>query len=371
MDTAPGGHRWEPAVYEHKAALISRSPAEVSVSTDLLVEALVAEHEVYRADLITVGIDVYNLEAEALGAEPSVVDPHGCPEIRASLWTLDSLPHALEPPRVAAAGRFALMLEAANRFRAYLDSRIAVRRARPQVRVAASGPVSIAAKLVGAEDLLVGMLTDEPAAIRLLEFATETAASWLAAIRDAGHDAIVFDSSASPPLLSPDLYRRAIAPLHARLMSVLAASGQRERALVMGGDTTDIVSAILGAGATSIVCDYSVDAGSFATAIANAGRSPYPAEAFVEATPNAVGSPGGAVSARGPLSVVRRNFDPRRLAAPPESGELAEFVSGFRALAAAPCSVVVGTGILPYGQDPGNVVAFLEELGRECTWQKL
>ena len=232
MDSAPGGLRWEPAVYEHKAALISRSPAEVSASADLLV----------------------------------------------------------------------------------------------------------------------GMLTDEPAAIRVLEFAIEIAASWLAAIRDAGHDAIVFDSSASPPLLSPDLYRSAIAPLYARLMSVLAASGQREQPLVLGGDTTDIVSALLGAGVTSIVCDYSADAGSFATAIANA-----------------VGSSGAAVFARVPLPVVSRNVDPRHLVAPPEPGGLSEFVSELRTLAATPCSVVVGTGILPYGQDPANVVDFLEELGRECS----
>ena len=246
MDTAPCGFRWEPAVYEHKAALISRTPSEVSASADLLVEALIAEHNVYQADLITVGIDVYNLEAEALGAEPSEVDPYACPEIRAPLWSLESLPRELEPPRVSVAGRFALMLEAADRFREHLDSCIASPGARPAVRVAASGPVSIAAKLVGAEDLIVGMLTGDPGATRVLAFATEVAVSWLAEIRDSGHEAIVFDSSASPPLLSPELYRSAIAPLHGRLMAVLASSGQRERPLVMGGETADVVPALLG-----------------------------------------------------------------------------------------------------------------------------
>lgn len=354
MGTAARGFLWEPAVYEHKAALISRTPAEVSASVDLLVEALIAELDIYHADLITVGIDVYNLEAEALGAEPAVVDTHACPEIRTPLWSLGSLPRELELPRVPGAGRFALMLEAADRFCEHLHSSVASRAERPRVRLAASGPVSIAAKLVGAEDLLVGMLTDEPAATRVLEFATEIALSWLATIRDAGHEAIVFDSSASPPLLSPDLYRSAIAPLHSRLMSLLASSGQRERPLVMGGDTTTIVPALLGAGATSIICDYSVGAASFTAAIAGAVRPPGPVVHTDDARP-----------------VVRRNFDPRRLVAPPESGELSGFVSDLRSLAAAPSSVVVGTGILPYGQDPTNVGSFLEELGRECTRQNL
>ncbi|MFW6293607.1 MAG: uroporphyrinogen decarboxylase family protein [Spirochaetota bacterium] len=354
MEIVPQGFRWEPAVYEHKAALISRSPAEVSVSADLLVEALIAERRVYQADLITVGIDVYNLEAEALGAEPSAVDPHACPEIRAPLWSLDSLPRELELPRVPDAGRFALMLEAASRFRDHLESGAATPVRQPRVRVAASGPASIAAKLVGAEDLLMGMLTDESAATRVLEFATEVAASWLDAIRDAGHEAILFDSSASPPLLSPELYRRVIAPLHVRLMSLLASSGQRERPLVMGGDTTELVPALLGAGATSIVCDYSVGSEAFAAALASAARSPRPAAGDVDTLP-----------------VVRRNFDPRRLASPPESGELAGFVSGLRELASAPAAVVIGTGILAYGQRPGNVTDFLEELSRECGRRRI
>ena len=52
---------WEPAIYEHKAALIGLSPAEVSRSADLLARSLEAEHRAYAADFMTVGIDVYNI----------------------------------------------------------------------------------------------------------------------------------------------------------------------------------------------------------------------------------------------------------------------------------------------------------------------
>ena len=37
--------KWEPSIYEHKAALIGKSSAEVANSADLLTEALLKEYE--------------------------------------------------------------------------------------------------------------------------------------------------------------------------------------------------------------------------------------------------------------------------------------------------------------------------------------
>ena len=42
--------KFEPAIYGHKAALIGREPREVAMSAGLLAEAVLKEHEVYRAD---------------------------------------------------------------------------------------------------------------------------------------------------------------------------------------------------------------------------------------------------------------------------------------------------------------------------------
>ena len=49
---------WEPAIYEHKAALIGRHPHEVAASAELLTEAVLMEYATYRPDFITVGLDV-------------------------------------------------------------------------------------------------------------------------------------------------------------------------------------------------------------------------------------------------------------------------------------------------------------------------
>ena len=58
-----------PAIYEHKAWFIDSTPSMVSRDTELLTQALLKEHELIGADALTVGIDVYNLEAEAAGCK--------------------------------------------------------------------------------------------------------------------------------------------------------------------------------------------------------------------------------------------------------------------------------------------------------------
>lgn len=55
--------------YEHAAALIGRTPSEVSRDPELLVEAHTRCHERYHTRSAVIGIDVYNLEAEMMGAK--------------------------------------------------------------------------------------------------------------------------------------------------------------------------------------------------------------------------------------------------------------------------------------------------------------
>ena len=57
-----------PAVYEQKAFLIDETPSTVSRDAELFYRAMMVEHEVYQADALVIGMDVYNLEAEAIGS---------------------------------------------------------------------------------------------------------------------------------------------------------------------------------------------------------------------------------------------------------------------------------------------------------------
>ena len=305
----------------------------------LLAEALLAEHRVYRSDALAVGIDVYNVEAEACGAVVEPGSPEACPEIPRPPWSFDALAKELEPPAIRSAGRFPLVLEAAARLR----DRLARTREAPVIRVPVSGPVTTAAKLVGTEPLLIGLAMGEPDAERILEFCTTLALEWCRGIRSEGFDAMVFDSTASPPMLSPALYAEAVQPLHERIMAALRESGQGCRPLVIGGDASSIARSQAETGATMLVCDYRADAAAFASGLREAAAAPAP-------------------TAGEPLS-VRRNVDPARLS----RGEGAEEPGGDRdgaRLVAEEliCDLmlfdrpVAGTGILPYRQDPRMVV---------------
>jgi hypothetical protein len=58
---------WVPSVYEHGARLLEKSPGEVSRSAALMAEAALCAYRTYAHDVVSVGIDIYNIEAEAFG----------------------------------------------------------------------------------------------------------------------------------------------------------------------------------------------------------------------------------------------------------------------------------------------------------------
>jgi uroporphyrinogen decarboxylase len=312
--------RWEPAIYEHKAALIGKRPVEVAMSAELLTEAVLREFAVYRADLLTVGLDVYNLEVEALNARLICPEENACPETAGPVWELEALPTELALPRIPDAGRFGLLLDAGQRVRDAIGERT-------HVRVAASGPVTIAAKLVGLEALVVGLMLEEPAAARLLDFTTELAMAWCGSLRQAGLDAILFDSAAAPPTFSPGLFRDAVFPRLQRVMSSLTAQGQTHRPLIIGGDTTAIAADLVATGATMLICDFGTDAATFAAAL--------PSDIPIE---------------------VRRNVNPLAL-----STETVDLPSYLADLGHFP-SPIAGTGILPYDFNPADYLRFREAL---------
>lgn len=57
------------AVYEHAARFVGRTPAEVSQDPALLFQGHRGAYLEYRHQPIAMGIDIYNLEAEAYGAK--------------------------------------------------------------------------------------------------------------------------------------------------------------------------------------------------------------------------------------------------------------------------------------------------------------
>ncbi len=189
----------EPAIYEHKAALINKSPAEVANSAELLTKAILKEYEIYQADYITVGLDVYNIEAEALGAELIIPSENECPDLAGLLYDLNDLPKQLKLPAIPDAGRFQLLIDVGNKVKNTIGDKTVV-------RVAASGPVTMAAKLAGIEDIIMSLCMEDGNTQKLFEFTTQIAEKWCDCLRDNGLDVIIFDSMVAPPMFSPSMY---------------------------------------------------------------------------------------------------------------------------------------------------------------------
>lgn len=252
-----------PAVYEHKAFLIGRTPSEAARDPELLVRAVEREYELYGADLITVGLDIYNVEAEALGAKVRFYDGPEVPGIPEPPYVLPDVPK-LEVPDPQKAGRMPLFLEAAKKVQEELGGEV-------MVRGGVSGPFSLASELVGLERLLVGTLDDIEGIGRSLAFCTEVCLAYADAFRKvAGCGVVVFDSRAAPPMLSPDLFRDLLLPHYRRLFGELKAKGHRYLPLIIGGDTTPVLPYILESGATQLLCDWPADTEAFARSCAEA-----------------------------------------------------------------------------------------------------
>ena len=211
---------FSPSVYEHAAFLIGRTPWEVSRDAELLYQAHAEAYRRYRHSPIVVGIDIYNLEAEAYGAV--IEEPHGVGIPAAGTPVLQSAAELcrLKPFDPRSAGRIPMVIEVAGR--------LAREFAEADIRVPLSGPFSIAANLVGFETLLCDVLTRPDDTAAGLAHLVDGQVDFCHAVNQAGLDIAFFESAAAPPLLSPEMFRRVELPALQSTIDSTACSGAKE-----------------------------------------------------------------------------------------------------------------------------------------------
>lgn len=236
---------FSPAIYEHAAALLGRRPWDVSRDGNLLFAGHAAAYRRYGHAPVVVGVDIYNLEAEAYGARVAEPEGNGIPAI--TEHPLDDVARiGALPPFPVAGGRIPLVLATARRLKTECPA--------ADVRVPVAGPFSVAANLVGFDTLLIASLT-EPATTRAaLQHLARGQADFCRAIRAAGLGIALFESAAAPPLLSPDLFRDVPLPPLRWLLAEVGALLGAPAPCIMGGDTTPILPDLLGTGTRYVIC---------------------------------------------------------------------------------------------------------------------
>jgi uroporphyrinogen decarboxylase len=315
-----------PAILEHKAFLIDEVPSRVCRDMALLVKATLREFELFQADAVVVGLDPYNVEAEAVGAKvhypaghdqaiPSVV-PGGAVLGEGSSVDRLTMPDPLRD------GRMPLMLEAAERVQHELGQKTVV-------RGALTGPFSMAAGVMGAEELLMAVRSDPDHVRRVMSFCVHALASYGREYLRQGCGVVIFDSQASPEVISPATYRALVQEPTRALVESLLRDGARNVPLIIGGNTAPILEEVIATGANNILCDFRAPMDRFLDPCRNAGVA------------------------------FRRNLDPTGfLTVSPDEVHRSATVE--IAAAEGYPGFILGTGVVPFGT-PAEIIMAIKE----------
>ena len=307
-----------PSIYEHAARVIAKSPWEVSRDAGLLSEAHIEAYRLYRHRPIVVGIDIYNLEAEAYGAVVGRAAGNAIPAIREyPCSSVKELPE-LEPFDPKTAGRIPMVIEAAGRVRDNCPD--------ADVRIPLSGPFSLAANLIGFESLLCEIHTGPDLVTGALKHLVIGQVEFCREVVRNGLDIAFFESAATPPLLSPQNFRQIELGALKEIMQKTAEVVGHPVPCIMGGDTLPILDDILSTGTGYVCCPAKTDQ-----------------EKFMEKM------------RAHPDVTVRINMDARAITSE-NFEDVEKEVDRVLALAENRQKVCIGTGCLPFEADPEVVL---------------
>jgi uroporphyrinogen-III decarboxylase len=309
---------FSPSVYEHAARVINKNPWEVSRNPDLLAQGNIEAFRLYKHRPVVVGIDIYNLEAEAYGAIVEHPSGDGIPAI--SRHTYSTLQELLElkPLNPKKDGRIPMVIQAAKQ--------VARQCPDADVRIPLGGPFSIATNLMGFEALLCEVLSNPDLVTDVLRHLVTGQERFAEEVVANGLDIAFFESAATPPLLSPAQFRQIELPALKEIMQRTAEVVAHPVPCIIGGNTAPILEAILETGTGYVCCPAETDQRVFMEKM----RSHHEV-------------------------MVRINMDPRPMTSKNLQAVYKE-VDRVLALAENRQNVCLGTGCLPYETDPEIVV---------------
>lgn len=241
-----------PVIYEHAASLIDVNTSDLARNEDLIVKGQLAAYHLYKQDLVSVGVDIYNIEVEALGCKVSYFDDFSVPSISEPIiFDFEDL-KKLKVPNPATDGRMPLYISATRRINEAIGKEVFV-------SGTVVGPFTLAAILRGFEPFLMDLITDEEFALEQLKFASEVSFSYAKAFIDIGVGVAVNESWIAPPLLSPDIFESVVFEFECKLISRIKSYGLKNVALICGGDTSLIANLLVQTGTSLLMADSNSD----------------------------------------------------------------------------------------------------------------
>jgi uroporphyrinogen decarboxylase len=307
-----------PAVYEHAARFVGKTPGDVSRDAELLFQAHRGAYLEYRHQPIAVGIDIYNLEAEAYGAKVELPGDDAIPAITQPLLTSLEDGLGLRPFEPERDGRIAMVIAVGRRLRREFPG--------ADVRIPVAGPFSIAFNLRGINGLCEDVADRAEETAKLLWRLAENQAVFCRAVAAAGLDVAFFESAAAPPMLSPRQFRAVELPALRRILQIAAENVGHPVPCIMGGNTYPILEDLLSTGTSYLVSNVETNQAAFVEAVARTH----------------------------PQVKVRVNMNPGIVACS-EPERIYREIDRVLAFAGGRANCLLGTGALPYETPPENI----------------
>jgi uroporphyrinogen decarboxylase len=320
-----------PSVYEHAAAVIGETPWRVSRDLELLFQAHVEAFHLYRHAPVVVGIDIYNLEAEAYGA--TILEPPGnaLPSVSAPLCQTCADIRMLEIFDPLRDGRIPIVLETGKRLKATLTD--------ADIRIPISGPFSLAGNLVGFDSLLCDIIDDPQSVRQALDHLAWGQIAFAREVVSQGMQITLFESGATPPLISPESFAKVVLPVLKHIITEVSSMAGHHVPCIIGGNTFPILDSILETGAGYVICPSETDQAAFMQQM--------------DAHPEVM---------------VRINTNPAVFATGSPM-EVQQEIERVLRIAGSRQKVCIGTGVLPFDTKPDLVLLakkILRNIGRAC-----
>lgn len=241
-----------PLAVHYCAGLAGISLRQYSTDPRLLAESVIRYYERFHPDAVWLSADTW-VSAEAMGVRVGSVDDHqplgglGEPLVQCAA-DVDRIP----PPDVGSQGRYPMMLEALERIVAGVGKDVFV------VACLDQYPFSLAAELMGLNEIMLKLVEDRPFVDALMERCLEYGLTYGRALAQAGAD--LLSGGDSPAILiGPRTYRELALPFERRLIAGLKATVKPPVSLHICGNALPLLPDMATSGADVLEIDHLVD----------------------------------------------------------------------------------------------------------------
>ena len=244
-----------PSIYEHGAAVLGKSPGEVSRDADLMAQAAIESYRRYQHDLVTVGIDIYNIEAEAWGCKLSGGAGASIPGVITHPLAADAElnPLRLPEPVPGAGNRLNLFLDAVGKVVGEIGKEV-------WVYGCLGGPFSQAVELRGFDNLVMDMFTTPDRVHELMERLAQATLEHARRVSATGVGTYLYESWATVPLITVDIFKEYVTPWNKVIVQGIKSNYDTPPpAVIMGGNVTQLAALFIDMGVSLVAADYLTD----------------------------------------------------------------------------------------------------------------